>query len=44
EILPSIPQNILAQMIVDLVQLIKDLFHVECRVNILHESNTSIQY
>ncbi|CAF1486645.1 unnamed protein product, partial [Rotaria sordida] len=44
EILSSIPQNILEQMIVELVQLIKDLFNVQCRIHILDASNTSIQY
>ncbi|CAF1290203.1 unnamed protein product [Rotaria sordida] len=44
EILSSIPQNVLEQMIVDLVQLIKDLFHVEYRIHILDASHSSIQY
>lgn len=44
EILPSTPQNVVEQMIIDFVQLIKDLFHVECQINILHVSNPSIQY
>ncbi|CAF1641464.1 unnamed protein product [Rotaria sp. Silwood1] len=44
EILSSIPQNVLEQMIVDLVQVIKDLFNVECRVHILDASHPSIQY
>ncbi len=44
EVLASIPQNVVEQMIIDLFKLIKDLFNVECRISILDVSNPSIQY
>ncbi len=41
EILPSVPRSLVEQMIGDFVVLVKDLFHAECRVDILHSGNPS---